>query len=397
MELSRFLDIYSDTNSILDNYYKKAEDILEDCIFVFDTNALLLPYTDRGRSLTEIEKLLKKLCSENRAFFPAQVLREFAKNRSLKLSEIIKELDDYKSQIKLQKPPENRHILFDLDEYKKLKSSYEKVNKEVKDYIKEATVLSEKIKDSYYNDPLTLLYKKYIIKDRIINNVNYDKSLIQEFECRSKVLLPPGYKDKSKDDNVEGDYIIWKEILELGKKVNKSVVFVSGDEKADWCSRTSGKALYPRFELCYEFKKYTNGYDFGIIQIGRLCDYIIERLCENKENTTKEISRINGWMQDEQDWCYYENGTRCTNAWKKSGNGWFYIDDDGYIARDKIIEDNNELRYVDGTGRMATNLLCTISGQKMFFESDGRAFKQGKKEFGTKVYYFENGVVIEES
>src|SRR5207247_10935182 len=60
--------------------------------------------------------------------------------------------------------------------------------------------------------------------------------------------VPPGYKDSAKELGAAGDLIIWRTILEIGRTRKAHLVFVSGDEKADWWYRASGSVLYPRLD-----------------------------------------------------------------------------------------------------------------------------------------------------
>lgn len=64
--------------------------------------------------------------------------------------------------------------------------------------------------------------------------------------------------------------MIWQEILTLGKKENKHIIFVSGDEKPDWWYQSNKKNIYPRFELVNEYRKETNGKTFHIASLSKL-------------------------------------------------------------------------------------------------------------------------------
>jgi hypothetical protein len=52
-------------------------------------------------------------------------------------------------------------------------------------------------------------------------------------QWRTDNQVPPGYKDASKDDKGIGDFLIWKSILDLGKKKNRDLVhrFFKTDHK----------------------------------------------------------------------------------------------------------------------------------------------------------------------
>jgi len=52
-------EIYPDAESIFDISITPIEDLKNNCVFVIDTNVLLLPYTTSSHSLDEIKKFLK--------------------------------------------------------------------------------------------------------------------------------------------------------------------------------------------------------------------------------------------------------------------------------------------------------------------------------------------------
>jgi hypothetical protein len=84
--------------------------------------------------------------------------------------------------------------------------------------------------------------------------------------------IPPGYKDEAKGDQGIGDLLLWLTILEIGSARQTSVIFVSGEEKADWWHRSEHQQLYPRFELVDEFRRASGGHSFHIIKFSRLLE-----------------------------------------------------------------------------------------------------------------------------
>ena len=109
------------------------ESVKEKCDVVLDTNVLLLPYGTDSKSLSDIRNLYEKLKNEDRLFIPAQVAREFARNRAEELLEIIQTLDNKSSSIK-RAPDHSYSLLQDLDEFKALKKIGKKLNEQVNAY-----------------------------------------------------------------------------------------------------------------------------------------------------------------------------------------------------------------------------------------------------------------------
>lgn len=61
---------------------------IKDAEVVLDNNILLIPYGATAENLKEIIELYSKLKTEKRLHLPAQVIREFIKNRTLKIAEL---------------------------------------------------------------------------------------------------------------------------------------------------------------------------------------------------------------------------------------------------------------------------------------------------------------------
>ncbi|WP_264013040.1 PIN domain-containing protein [[Mycobacterium] manitobense] len=70
---------------------------------------------------------------------------------------------------------------------------------------------------------------------------------------RYEAQIPPGYLDIKKNDNVEGDALIWFEILDHAASTDRPVIFVTSDVKEDWYRREAGETIGPRPELRVEF------------------------------------------------------------------------------------------------------------------------------------------------
>ena len=65
-----------------------------------------------------------------------------------------------------------------------------------------------------------------------------------------------------------------------------------------------------------------------------------------------------GWQEENGTWVYYDrSGNQVTNTWAKSGDNWFYLNDNGEMAVDTLIEDDT------------SGLLLTIRMQVMMLIS----------------------------
>ena len=78
---------------------------------------------------------------------------------------------------------------------------------------------------------------------------------VKEGELRYKFKIPPGYEDEKGKIGTQifGDLIIWKQTIDLSKKLNSDVIFITNDLKEDWCHKDSrNRILSPREELIKE-------------------------------------------------------------------------------------------------------------------------------------------------
>ena len=271
MKINHPLDIYEKPFDIISTEYKTASDIMKDCVYILDTNVLLLPYTISSKELNIIETVYERLVNTNRLLVPEQVIKEFAKNRPNKLCEMHKVISDYLSTLKIKDLPDYRLIL-DTKEYKNALKSLDEAKDSLNKYQNDIRELLELIKCFNWNDPVSAIYRK-IFKANTILAYSYEfESLKKELENRHSYNLPPAFKDKSKDDAGIGDYIIWKSIMEAGLECKKDIIFVTGDEKADWFHQSNNSKLYPRYELLYEFNQYTKGYHIAFISLSTLLE-----------------------------------------------------------------------------------------------------------------------------
>ena len=269
--MNTYTDIFTNPAKIFEQSYKTLEQLKQTCLFMVDTNVLLLPYTIGSKELNEIERVYKYLLDDNRLFLSAQVVKEFAKNRPKKLEEMFQSISNYLSRIPNMNMP-RYPMLGNLPEYLKINEIQDDCNKTIKEYKSEIQKVMSYIQSLNWNDPVSTIYSTLFKSNCVIDNSWQFDVIDKELERRLKFNLPPAYKDKGKQDKGIGDYIIWKDIIKLGKDKNQDVVFVTGDEKADWFHQSMGTKIYPRFELVHEYKELTEGKDVHLISLAELVE-----------------------------------------------------------------------------------------------------------------------------
>ena len=91
--------IYPDAEEIFRMELQPIEEIKDDCVFVVDTNVLLVPYIASSESLEQIRVVYSTLIQAQRLVIPGQVAREFARNRPEKIKDLFQQLNEEKSKI----------------------------------------------------------------------------------------------------------------------------------------------------------------------------------------------------------------------------------------------------------------------------------------------------------
>ncbi len=261
-------EIYPDAQGLFAVKIEALEHIKDDCIIVIDTNVLLLPYSTGRESLQRIGETFSQLVESGQLIVPGQVAREFAKNRATKLGELFQQITRKGNISKLQKG--KYPLLESVEEYKKLVELEKEIDKKLSEYQDTITRLKDHIKAWSWDDPVSVLYAE-MFKDETIFDPDFNRDdILRDLERRHAHNIPPGFKDSGKDDRGIGDLLVWHTILELAKERKKSVIFVTGDEKADWFHQSEKQALYPRFELVDEFRRASGGFSFHIVSFSKL-------------------------------------------------------------------------------------------------------------------------------
>lgn len=265
-------------------YHQYSEDefkkLWDECIFVFDTNTLLNMYRYRRETVEKYFEVLSELKRNNKLWIPHQVGYEFFENRISVISdyeksydEILITLDSAKDSI--DKKYKN-HPFLDWEEVKtKIDNGLESVIKDIKKKKNEHPKLLDK--DDIL-DKLNNLFEKCVgdcYSDEEILKIKKDG------ETRYSKKIPPGFKDAKKDDDKKyGDLILWKQIIDKAKVINKPIIFISGDVKEDWWLEKDGKRLMPLPQLKKEIFDET-GVDFHIYTADRFLEYYQEKYQQN--------------------------------------------------------------------------------------------------------------------
>ncbi|HDR8435426.1 TPA: hypothetical protein QC285_005300 [Bacillus cereus] len=243
---------------------KPLEKIINNALVVVDTNVLLSAYQWREVTVNEVLNILKKLNNENRLRIPEQVIKEFAKRRPTEIIQRINEIDNIISQLQKPKPLNQRvPMLEGLEVYKNVINLQERYVENLNEYKKGLLEIKQRLKELFNNDPILDNIKEIFTNAKYIpENFSDEKELTKIAKERFSEKKPPGYKDGKKEENSEGDYIVWAHILSL----SSDVIFISAEKKIDWAyTDKHNNVVNVRRELVEEFSRETDGKTFCFI------------------------------------------------------------------------------------------------------------------------------------
>jgi PIN domain-containing protein len=285
MDPHRLEDMFPDPRNVFKPHSVPA--LIDETVLVaLDASTLLLPYKFSSTStLPRLRDVYARLANQKRLLVPGRAVREFASNRNADLGNLVQALQQRLDQLPMLPP-----LLEDVPGYKEAVQSLTELRKAYKQLIRG-------IKTWHGNDPVTLLYAEMFAADLIVD-LSYEPQAREEqkneHQRRFRNDIPPGTKDARKDDGGIGDVLIWLTLLEMGKKHKKHMVFVTGEQKSDWFTRSGGEPLHPRYELVDEYRRSSEGCSLRLINLHELLREMGagERAVEDVKSAEEEVGRL---------------------------------------------------------------------------------------------------------
>lgn len=263
--------VFSEPVSLLKLPSTATVDIAKDAVFALDANALLVPFGVGRTGQDEITTLYTGLHEHDRLFAPERAIREFLRHRTRAIADLHQSLNKEVSSLEKAITPPACAMLEYSNEYANLLEAGEKLKDARKAYLQSLQSLIQTLRDWRWGDPISALYSQVFENNAIAKCFISNEEVLADLAHRVLHKIPPGYKDASKEDGGVGDVLIWHSLLQLAKNMNTAVVFVTGEEKADWMVRSEGNAPYARFELIAEFFKET-GQQFVVVDYVRFLE-----------------------------------------------------------------------------------------------------------------------------
>ncbi|MGG7518807.1 PIN-like domain-containing protein [Allorhizobium undicola] len=343
-------DLYPNATALFSPALVPSADNAESLV-AFDTNALLLPYNISSQDLSAFAKVLTELANAERLFVPARAAREFIKHRDRKLADMLKALRDKTSSVRL---PEQKlsPLLNGVEGYMDVTVAAEALSAAWRDYRKAQDKILSKMRDWRGNDPVSLVYASVLVGNRIVE-VDEDRDvLVKEWALRRINRTPPGYKDSGKSDTGIGDFLIWKTLLKLGALHKRDMIFVTGDDKADWFVRSDSERVYPRPELVDEYRRVSAGRNIRLASLAELLEEMkapVEVVVEVRSIEKNVPPSLRGLSPEERKQRDEDNRRQMENRLKKNF-GFEMIDYSTFDGRKEIYCDGLafELRFSKG-------------------------------------------------
>jgi len=282
--------VFPEADKVFSFEHKNIQEVKDDCVYVFDTMVLLVPYFTSKESVQEFSRIFKDLKKGKRLFIPARVAREFAKNRGQKIAETYNKIIESQDRLNKAEISLERFPIFETNsDYARLKDIEGKINALKSEYREKLNALSDDLMNWKWNDPVSLIYKDVFTPETIIELKETAESLAAKMQFRFEHGVPPGFKkkDQAKPDEGIGDLIIWQVTLEIGKETNSNVVLVTNEEHKDWFYRHQNTAILPKYELIEEFRRYTGGKSINIINFSKFL-----KLQNAQEKTVEEVKSL---------------------------------------------------------------------------------------------------------
>lgn len=257
---------------------EELKNFFNDAVIVFDTNILLSLYTISDKAKVDVFDMMKAL--ECQLWLPHKVAEEFYCLRPQKMDEayifrkaVFTLLDNAVKQT-------SDRCCF----YKELSKSVTNLKEHI-----DKIILSRK--QDYENETVVDTLEKYFegkVGDKF-SDERYEE-IENEFQKRiNNKDNCPGGQDKPKKFNSSGDYIIWNQMIEHSKKIQKNIIFVTDDQKSDWCAKI-GEQKVARPDLLIEFKKKTDGCLIKIYNFEHFSEvYNKQKTNKINKETTKEV------------------------------------------------------------------------------------------------------------
>lgn len=246
-----------------DYYHPRTKDevdaLFKTALFSFDTSVILELFVLSEAARETWMQILKAIDAE-RLWITYQAAREYHVN----VDSIIKEqcestVSRIHERYDAAKPADlkswiDKNEFFLGQESKEVLAAFATVFRDNKAELSKAT---NELKKKYLSqckstkERLAQLFDERVTPPWSITKLVEESKLA---EVRRAQAIPPGYMDFAKQTNIDGDYFVWRQLIDLAIEKKRPIIFVTKDLKEDWFTPAikDGDARAPRSELRQE-------------------------------------------------------------------------------------------------------------------------------------------------
>ena len=278
-----FLPIHFKNTLHHDLIYRYLTEDFKVNIFL-DTNVFLWSLNINNKAFEELFRFLGNKALEQKLVIPNWAVFEFENQiRENKLD--FRNFKNISKRLNSDLNSFEEYLKFVVDDDLAKHFSKENKVKLLEDFVDAKKTLESLSKISTHKGTINaeeriVLFKQFIRENpsevnlaRIIEKVNE----VWRFRYNNKI--PPGFKDENKNENKQGDLILWFELLEQSKLNKKNIgILISNDNKSDWCSRykleKGGVLIDAHPFLKHEFSNEVEKGEFYIVNLKDLVDIL---------------------------------------------------------------------------------------------------------------------------
>ncbi|MBW3508494.1 MULTISPECIES: PIN-like domain-containing protein [Janthinobacterium] len=302
-------------------YYRPSDDefkvMWKESKFIFDANVLLDMYSYPESARDIFFSVLSKV--EGRTWIPYQVALEFHRNRTNRIKQSNKKIEQLLEQVKrtgdeLQK--ELRSI-----EFEKRNTGIEDIEERLNAVQISHQSLSEAIQLACNRLPVVGLDEAIGLKiaDMFDGKVGAPpgsqaelSEMLKDAEDRYEKKIPPGFEDVKKGSEYRdrgviyqakyGDLVLWNQLIKYVNDENiENIIFITGDRKSDWWLIEDGRALGPLPELVQEILQRSKLKKFWMYSADQFLQNA-EQYLGASEVTQETIAQVKETLTSLNDW-----------------------------------------------------------------------------------------------
>ncbi|HEY9872429.1 MAG TPA: PIN-like domain-containing protein [Candidatus Obscuribacterales bacterium] len=282
-------------------YYKatpeELAEIWKTCIFSFDANVLLHIYSYTPATRERFFEILTRL--KERIWVTHQAAYEYQKNRVYIIAEYLKTYENIEKFLTKKYQDLKNEISKDYGRHPFI--NIQQILETIETAIEDA---KSQLHEARRHHPNYLEYdqSRELLSDLLEGKVGQPYSeeelehIYEKAEKRFSYKKPPGYKDASKPvPRSYGDVVLWFQLIDYARVQQKSLIFVTDDNKGDWWVKVGRESLEPRPDLIQEILSEVglDKFKFYMYHSDQFMDYA-ERFLDLPDNpeAAKEVREI---------------------------------------------------------------------------------------------------------